>query len=111
YGGAFRLRGDGARRRHARASLLTGAGTAHRRFAVRQGDRLARRAVELSAGGGERVESLEALGDLQYLAFMGDDAWRTYTEALAEVADGDPAVARLAGKATLFSTRFLGTMQ
>ena len=58
----------------------------------------------------ERVESLEALGDLHYLAFLGDAAWRTYGEALAELSDGDPAFARLAGKATLFSTRFLGTM-
>jgi class 3 adenylate cyclase/DNA-binding SARP family transcriptional activator len=111
YDAAFAFLGDDELRRRARANLLRGAANAHRRFAVRQGDRLARRAVELSADGAERVESLEALGDLQYLSFMGDDAWRTYSAALAEVSDGDPAVARLAGKATLFSTRFLGTMQ
>jgi class 3 adenylate cyclase/DNA-binding SARP family transcriptional activator len=110
YDAAFSFLGDDTFRRSARAYLLTGAANAHRRFAIQQGDRLARRAVELSEGAAERVESLEALGDLQYLAFLGDAAWRTYGEALAELSDRDPAFARLAGKATLFSTRFLGTM-
>ena len=49
--------------------------------------------------GAERAEALEALGDLHYLAFHGDAAWRTYCEALAELPEGDPAFARLAGKA------------
>jgi tetratricopeptide (TPR) repeat protein len=111
YDAAFSLLRDEDFRRRARAYLLAGAASAHRRFAVEQGDRLARRAVELSEGAAERVESLEALGDLQYLAFLGDAAWRTYVEALGELPDGDPALPRLAGKATLFSTRFLGTMQ
>ena len=111
YDAAFSFLRDDDHRRRARAYLLKGAAGAQRRFAIQQGDRLARRAVELSTGGAERVESLEALGDLQYLAFLGDAAWRSYSDALAELADGDPAFARLAGKATLFSTRFLGTMQ
>jgi DNA-binding SARP family transcriptional activator/class 3 adenylate cyclase len=111
YDSAFSLLRDEGFRRRARGYLLAGAAQAHRRFAIRQGDRLARRAVELSDGPAERVESLEALGDLEYLAFLGDAAWHTYVEALAELADGDAAYARLAGKATLFSTRFLGTMQ
>jgi tetratricopeptide (TPR) repeat protein len=111
YDAAFSFLRDDDFRRRARGYLLAGAASAHRRFAVSQGDRLARRAVDLSVGAAERVESLEALGDLQYLAFLGDAAWRTYVEALEELPDGDPAVLRLAGKATLFSTRFLGTMQ
>jgi class 3 adenylate cyclase/DNA-binding SARP family transcriptional activator len=110
YDAAFSFLREDDYRRRARSYLLAGAAGAQRRFAIQQGDRLARRAVELSEGGAERVESLEALGDLQYLAFLGDAAWRTYSEALAELPDTDPALARLAAKATAFSTRFLGTM-
>jgi class 3 adenylate cyclase/DNA-binding SARP family transcriptional activator/tetratricopeptide (TPR) repeat protein len=110
YDAAFSFLRDGELRRRARAYLLAAAASAHRRFAIQQGDRLARRAVELSEGGAERVEALEALGDLHYLAFLGDAAWRTYGEALEELSDRDPAYARLAGKATLFGARFLGTM-
>jgi class 3 adenylate cyclase/DNA-binding SARP family transcriptional activator len=111
YDAAFSFLREDDYRSRARSYLLTGAASAQRRFAIQQGDRLARRAVELSHGGAERVESLEALGDLRYLAFLGDAAWRSYSEALAELPDGNPAFARLAAKATLFSTRFLGTMQ
>ena len=110
YDAAFTLTRDDGFRRTARAHLLTAAANAHRRFAIQQVERLARRAVELSEGSAERVEALEALGDLHYLAFLGDAAWRTYGEALAELSDGDPAVARLAGKATRFSARFIGSM-
>ena len=111
YDAAYSLLADDSLRCTARAYLLVGAANAHRRFAIQQGDRLARRAVELSQGPAERVEALEALGDLHYLAFLGDDAWRTYGEALEEVAEGDLAFARLAGKATLFAARFVGSMQ
>ena len=110
YDAAFSFLREDEYRRRARSYLLAGAASAQRRFAIEQGDRLARRAVELSQGGVERVESLEALGDLKYLAFLGDAAWHAYTEALAELPDRDPAFARLAAKATLFSTRFVGTM-
>ena len=110
YDAAFSFLRDVELRRNARAYLLDGAENAHRRFAIHQGDRLARRAIELSEGSAERVEALEALGDLHYLAFLGDAAWRTYGEALEELSDRDPAFARLAGKATLFATRFIGTM-
>ncbi len=110
YDAAFTLLRDDALRSNARAYLLAGAESAHCRFAIQQGDCLARRAVELSEGGAERVEALEALGDLYYLAFLGDAAWRTYGEALEEVADGGLACARLAGKATLFSARYVGSM-
>jgi class 3 adenylate cyclase/DNA-binding SARP family transcriptional activator len=110
YDAAFTLGGDDELRRIARTYLLTAAAKAYRRFAIQQGERLARRAVELSEGKNERVEALEALGDLHYLAFLGDAAWRVYTEALDELSDDDPALARLAGKATLFSARFIGAM-
>jgi DNA-binding SARP family transcriptional activator len=110
YDAAFSLTGHDDLRRTARAYLLAAAANAHRRFAIQQGERFGRRAVELSEGGGDRVEALEALGDLHYLAFLGDAAWRAYGEALAELADDDPAIARLAGKATLFSARFVGSM-
>jgi tetratricopeptide (TPR) repeat protein len=110
YDAAFSLLADDELREKARAHLLAGAASAHRRFAIQQGDRLASRAVELSRGAAERVEALEALGDLHYLAFLGDAAWQTYGEALAALPTGDPAAARLAAKATLFGARFTGTM-
>ncbi|HXV57384.1 MAG TPA: hypothetical protein VD704_05905, partial [Gaiellaceae bacterium] len=110
YDAAFSLLGDDDLRCKARAYLLAGAASAYRRFAVQQGEQFARRAVELSRGRGERVEALESLGNLHYLAFHGDAAWRTYGEALGELSDGDPAYARLAGKATLFAARFIGSM-
>jgi class 3 adenylate cyclase len=111
YDAAFSFLGDDDLRRTARGHLLTAAANAHRRFAIGQGERFARRAVELSEAGAEQVEALEALGDLHYLAFIGDDAWRTYREALAVVPEGDPAYARLAGKAALFGARWIGTMR
>jgi DNA-binding SARP family transcriptional activator len=111
YDAAFSNLGDQDLRRRAREQLLAGAANAHRRFAVSEGDQLASRAVELSEGASERVEALEALGDLQQLAFLGDGTWQTYGEALAELSDGDPAVARIAGKATLCAARFIGAMQ
>jgi len=110
YDAAFSFLHEDDFRRSARTYLLTAASGAHHRFAIEQGERLARRAVELSARGAERVEALEALGDLHYLAFLGDAAWRTYGEAMAELSDREPAYARLAGKATLFGARFIGTM-
>jgi class 3 adenylate cyclase/DNA-binding SARP family transcriptional activator len=110
YDAAFSYIGDADLRRKAREQYLAAAATAHRRFAIEQGERFARRAVELSEPGADRVEALEALGDLHYLAFLGDDAWRTYGEALAELPDEDPAFARLAGKAAFFGARFIGTM-
>jgi class 3 adenylate cyclase len=110
YDAAYSFLHEDDLRRRARAYLLSGAANAHRRFAIEQGDRLASRAVELSEGAPERVEALEALGDLHYLAFLGDAAWHTYGAALAELSDRDPAFARLAGKATLFSARFIGSV-
>jgi class 3 adenylate cyclase len=111
YDAAFSFLNEEDLRRKARAHLLTAAANAHRRFAIQQGERFARRAVELSQGAAERVEALEALGDLHYLAFDGDAAWGTYSEALGELSEEDPAYARLAGKAALFGARWIGTMQ
>ena len=95
-------------RRIAREHLCHASVAAHRRFAIDEGDRLARRAVALSETGQERLEALETLADLHYLS--GDAAWRAYTDALAELSPDDPAVARLAGKAAEFACRWVGTM-
>jgi class 3 adenylate cyclase len=110
YDAAHSYLADDGVRRQARAQLLVAAENAHRRFAIEQGERFARRAVELSAPGAERVEALEALGDLHYLAYIGDAAWRAYRDALAEIDVRDPAFARIAGKAALFAARWIGTM-
>ena len=110
YDAAFSFLRDEDFRRQARAHYLTAAGNALRRFAIQQGERFARRAVELSESGAQRVEALEALGDLHYLAFNGDGAWRAYRDALAELSDQDTGFARLAGKAALFGARWIGSM-
>jgi hypothetical protein len=96
-------------RHAAREHLLAGAASAHRRFADDEGDRLARRAVELSQAGAERLAALEALGDLHWMS--GDAAWQAYTDALAEVAPAAPAYARLAGKVAVYGSRWIGTMR
>jgi class 3 adenylate cyclase/DNA-binding SARP family transcriptional activator len=109
YDAAYSYLGTEELRGRARANLLLAAADAHRRYAIGEGDRLAQRAVELSTTGPERLEALEALGDLHYL--KGDDAWRAYGEALAELAEDDPAYARIAAKAAEFACRWVGTMQ
>jgi class 3 adenylate cyclase len=108
YEAAYRYLGSEELRLAARAHLLTASAHAHRRFAIEHGERVARRAVELSQAGAERVEALEALGDLHY--HVGDAAWRAYADALAELSEDDPAFPRLAGKAAQFGARWLGTM-
>ncbi|HEU4998131.1 MAG TPA: adenylate/guanylate cyclase domain-containing protein [Lapillicoccus sp.] len=111
YDAAFSYLHDDDLRRRARAHLLAAARQAQARFAIREGDRFAQRAVDLSDGSAERVEALEALGDLHDLAFHGDAAWRTYGQALAELSSEDPAYPRLAGKAAEYSVRWLGALQ
>jgi len=108
YDAAFGYLGRDDLRLKAREHLLDAAAEAHRRFAVDEGERLARRAVELSEGG-ERLKALEALADLHYLS--GDAAWRAYADALSELAEDDPAYARIAGKAAEFACRWIGTMR
>ncbi|MGH3103168.1 MAG: ATP-binding protein, partial [Gaiellaceae bacterium] len=110
YDAAFSFLRDEAFRQQARAQYVMAAGNALRRFAIQQGERFAQRAVELSEPGTQRVEALEALGDLYYLAFNGDGAWRAYRDALAELSDREAGFARLAGKAALFGARWLGSM-
>ena len=109
YDAAFSFLRDEDFRRRARVHFLTAASNALRRFAIQQGERFAQRAVELSEPGAQRVESLEALGDLHYLAFNGDGAWRAYREALAELSDHEAGFARLAGKVALFGARWIGS--
>ncbi len=101
---------DDQLRRRARGYFLAAAEGALRHFAIPESERFARRAVELSADAPERVEALEALGDLHKRTFNGDGAWRAYRDALAALPPGDPAVARLAGKAGLFGARWVGTV-
>jgi class 3 adenylate cyclase len=108
YDAAFALAPEDELRQKARRSSLTAAQSALRRFAVVQAERFARRAVELSEGGAERVEALEALGDLHYVTFNGDEAFRAYRGALDELTSEQPDFARLAGKAALFGARWVG---
>jgi class 3 adenylate cyclase len=110
YDAALSLAPEDDLRGKARRSSLMAAQNALRRFAIEQADRFAQRAVELSKGAAERVEALEALGDLYYIAFNGDGAFRAYRDALAELSVDDPAFARLAGRAALFGTRWVGAV-
>ena len=93
----------------ARRHLMSAGQNALGRFAVQQAARFASRAVELSHPG-ERLDALEALGDLYYLTFDGDAAWKAYRLALAEAPDQSRTFARLAAKAGLFA-RWTGMMQ
>lgn len=108
YDAAFGLAPENELRGKARRLSLVAAQNALRRFALEQAEHFARRAVELSEGGAERVEALEALGDLHYIAFIGDDAFRAYRDALDEITAEHPDFARLAGKAALFGARWVG---
>jgi class 3 adenylate cyclase len=108
YDAAFSYLSDDELRQKARSRFLEAAANAHRRFAMEQGERFARRAVELSEGSLERVEALELLGDLHY--HVGDAAWRAYVDALAELEEDDPASPRLAAKAAQYGARWVGTM-
>jgi class 3 adenylate cyclase/tetratricopeptide (TPR) repeat protein len=114
YDNAFQLLGDEALRAHARAHCLAAARSALRRFAIQQAEGLGRRAVELSSEGSERIEALEALGDLYALTFKSDGAWRAYTDALAELqktnSSDNSGVAHLAAKAAIVPSRWRGTM-
>jgi class 3 adenylate cyclase len=111
YDAAFSYLHEDDLRRRARSHLLAAARQAQARFAIREGGRFAQRAVDLSDGSAERVEALEALGDLHDLAFHGDAAWQTYGQALAELLSADPAFPRLAGKAAEYGVRWLGALQ
>jgi class 3 adenylate cyclase len=110
YDAAAALTPDDQLRAKAREYLLAAAQNALRRFAIEQAERLALKAVELSKRGDERVDALEALGDLHYITFNGDRAWRAFCEALDELPVRDSRYARLAGKACLFGARWVGAI-
>jgi class 3 adenylate cyclase len=111
YDVAHSLTGDEELRVQARRLYLAASESASRRFAIAQTQRFAQRAVELSAPGPERVEALEAVGDVFDLTLHGDGAWEAYTGALAELAEDDRAeFAGLAAKAAVIATRWYGIL-
>jgi class 3 adenylate cyclase/tetratricopeptide (TPR) repeat protein len=111
YDAAYSYLHDDDLRRQARVQLLAAARNAEGQFAISEGVRFAQRAVELSPSSGERVEALEALGDVHSVAFHGDAAWQVYGEAISELSEQDPAYARLAGKAAAFGVRWVGAIR
>ncbi len=110
YDVAFTLSGDDALRARARAGCLAAGHAAMRRFAIAQAQRYAQRTVELSLAGRDRVEALEALGDVCDLTVQGDSAWKAYSAALDELSDHQAGFGRLAAKAALVATRWYGTI-
>ena len=112
YREAFTITNDETLRVKARAASLTASRSALRRFAIKQAGTLGNSAVDLSNPGAERVEALEAVGDL-HNPHDGDSAWAAYLEALTELGpSGDTkGIARLAAKASVVPTRWRGQMQ
>ena len=110
YGVAASLTGDDELRVRARQLYLDASESATRRFAIAQIRLFTQRAVELSLPGPERVEALEAVGELCDLTLQGDGAWKAYTDAIAELEDDPAGFARLAGKAAVMATRWYGIM-
>jgi class 3 adenylate cyclase len=110
YDVAYSLSGDEELRRSARSNYLVGSRRALRTFALAQSEYLSRQAVRLSTDDLERVEALEALGDLSAAAHAGDAAWRAYLDALAAVGEDDLVAGRLAAKAAVQATRWYGGM-
>ncbi|MFN2388280.1 MAG: AAA family ATPase [Actinomycetota bacterium] len=112
---AHEVTGDESLRAEARAAYMASARKAQRSFAIREAGRFGSAAVELSSPGPERIEALEALGDIYYMTFEGDSAWKMFCEALGDLDRLDsrrPEVeARLAAKAALIATRFAGALQ
>ena len=114
YEQAYRCLDEEPLRMHARRYALLAARAAVRKFAIQQAERFGRTAVDLSHGGDERVEALEALGDLYTLTFKSDGAWSAYLEALDELGDAATSrrtFAKLAGKAAIVPTRWRGSMR
>lgn len=114
YEQAFEVLSEDAFRRAARRYSTIAAHGAVRRFAIHQAEGFGRTAVALSTRGQERIEALEALGDLYMLTFKSDGAWNSYTSALSEL-EGESIqdsrlYANLAAKAALVPARWRGTM-
>ena len=105
---------DDSMRVKARDYSLMAARQALGRFAVRVAEDLGRQAVSLSAGSAERIEALEALGDLYVLTANGDGAWSTFVEVINEIGQFVPSniesLARVAAKAAIIPTRWEGLM-
>ena len=109
YDVAFSLSQRDDLRGSARRNYLLASQRALRQFALAQAEYLARQAVRLSPAGPERVEALEALGDLSAATHAGDAAWRAYGDAL-EAVDDEETLGRLAAKAAVQATRWYGGM-
>jgi class 3 adenylate cyclase len=111
YDVAYALSEDDASRRSARHNYLLASRRALRTFALAQAEYLSRQAVRLSVERPERLEALEALGDLSAAAHAGDDAWRAYGDGLALAGEDTVAEGRLAAKAAVQATRWYGGMR
>lgn len=100
-------------RLRARSFSLISSRNALQRFAIGQATALGKRAIELSLPGREKLESLEAFGDVSLVAYAIDDAWEAYTLGVTEALTlGDPSlVAQVAAKAAIAATRFEGAMK
>ncbi|MDH5280643.1 MAG: AAA family ATPase [Thermoleophilia bacterium] len=109
YDVAFSLSQRDDLRGSARRNYLLASQRALRQFALAKAEYLARQAVRLSPAGTERVEALEALGDLSAATHAGDVAWRAYGDAL-EAVDDEETLGRLAAKAAVQATRWYGGM-
>lgn len=114
YESAYELLNEEGARHSGRHYSLLAARNALRRFAVEAAETHARRAVSLSRDGSEKVEALEAIGDLYLLTHRSQNSYEAYRDALQEQQESDPAraadIARLAGKAAIVATRWWGTM-
>jgi class 3 adenylate cyclase/tetratricopeptide (TPR) repeat protein len=88
---------------------------ANRKASFGRARRLAEQALDLARAPLERVQALEALGDGYFGESIGDDAWRSYTEAIdirvAELPDDGEAIALLCGRALQTPLRWTGTMR
>jgi class 3 adenylate cyclase/tetratricopeptide (TPR) repeat protein len=115
YSVSWELTNDESSRRKARDHYRKAAENALRRFALRQAESYGKRFVELSSGAAEQIDALEVAGDFYAATGQGDRAWRSYKEALSileQSESDDPWLfARIAGKATIIPTRWLGSLR
>ena len=113
YMNAFHFLQDEAFAGEARAYSLIAARSALRRFAIAQAEVYGQQAVGLSVESRDRIDTLEALGDIYHLSSKGDDAWAAFSDALEEASANkadNVVVARIAAKAAIIPTRFVGLM-
>ena len=102
-------------RRRAFEELLFAADLAVHRMAVDKSQRLARRALELAMDDLERSQALDALAEGLYQDSRGDEAWKSFREAvdlrLASAPSDWRAIAHLCGRAIALPTRWPGIMR